>query len=263
MNDRGDGKGADLFPIFQRAKRAAENGQNGRAKRQAVERVTIPAEEDEEEEGPGSPSPPSAILPDSGTRSVSETSRAQSEILPQSPPPVSRTRTSRPKAHVLTLSDDEWDPEADARTVMIVGTRREAVKVQPDAGVASDEEMESGVAEDDGDDDDEFEAEEEEEEIVVNGTTTTPLLSYLSLRSPIARAGERLADLRVRALLDPTSAAAAALRAATRGQDVFVCGEVDGEGDEWEVNLEADVEGDDDWESDAEGWKAERVEEDW
>jgi hypothetical protein len=136
--------------------------------------------------------------------------------------------------------------------------------MRPDAGLASDDEMDEEPQVNGHDHDHDSEDEDDNNDEDGSKATTTPRLSFLSLRSPIARVGERLADLRVRALLDPTSAAATALRAARRGQDVFVCGEVDGEGDEeWDMQVEVQVEGDDDWESDPEGWKATPGEDDW
>lgn len=161
-------------------------------------------------------------------------------------------RTER--EHILDLSDDEWDPEATPRKLRITGTKRRAVKVHPDV-IASDDE--DGVVEADVEDN-------EEEERDPSIPDTPGLLSLLSLRSPGHRRDDRVADLRVRALLDPNSAAAVALRAHERGQDVFTCGEgLDEEAEDDLLDARVTVEGDDDWESDPEGWKVETQEEIW
>lgn len=112
--------------------------------------------------------------------------------------------------------------------------------------------------------DDDVDEDSGEEGIEDDGLAETRSLASLSLRSPAMRKGERLADLRVRALLDPTSAAATALRAMSRGQDVYATGEgLEGE-EEDDIEGVIDIEdGDDDWESDPEGWKAVVSEEEW
>jgi hypothetical protein len=253
-----------LLPLFQSVKRAAEEAGGRDAKRRAVNGAKAELEYDfdaEAPEAPGSPSP-----------RVSPNANRLPTPPPYSPPPIERTQQQQPKSRtqtrtrVVKFSGNEWDPAADTRSVCVRGTRRAAIRVAPDAGLASDdeesaaEEKEAEAAEDIGEDEDE----EDEEDNADGARDAAPLMSFLSLRSPIARKGERLADLRVRALLDPTSAAAVALRAARRGQEVFVCGEVDGEGDEWELDVDvAAAEGDDDWESDPEGWKAAPDDDDW
>lgn len=337
------GRGIDLFPMFQLAKRAAEqraadppskrrasghsnsNSANNNADRR--HRAHSP------EIAPSSPSPEAPSLPDAfGFEGPSdwtnaEASEVDADVSASAPPSDAHTpsaasdtpapddrlstppagsppvqtqsqrtpRRERHRARVLALSEDEWDPEADPRMVRVTGTRRQAIKLRPDAGVASDDDDEDdadddmadsadeGESQSDGEDGDEQddgdEAEDEATDADAAGgsgvrraSAPAGLLSLLSLRSPIARRGERLADLRVRALLDPTSAAAAMLRAQKRGQDVYVSGEAaEGEeDDEWGDNAAAPGggggvvgEGDDDWESDPEGWKAVASEEEW
>jgi hypothetical protein len=81
-----------------------------------------------------------------------------------------------------------------------------------------------------------------------------PMLSLLSLHSPVAKRSSKLDDLRVRAIFNPIDAAR--LRAVKRGQDLEAdiadpedddLHEEDGQG---EV-----VGGDDDWEEECSGWK--------
>jgi hypothetical protein len=178
---------------------------------------------------------------------------------PTAPPPPTRSRATSER--VLELSDDEFDPEASPAVVTITGTRRTTLRLDPtfdDDDIIFDERIPSE------DDEEEEEDGEKDEGVELVAEDPRSMLSLLSLRSPIARAGERMADLRVRALLDPTSAAAIALRAMRRGQDVFACGETGFEEEYLEIGAEIEVEGDDDWESDAEGWKAEgEEEEEW
>ncbi|GMK59065.1 hypothetical protein CspeluHIS016_0700800 [Cutaneotrichosporon spelunceum] len=249
-------KGRDLFPIFRRAAgrtsgagKIAENGRKGtgmglaNGKRKVVE----PEMSRTKARGPSSD--------DEGM----DEDELESTIPPTTPPPPSRSRPTGER--VLELTDDEFDPEASPAVVTIIGTRRTAIRVNAmfdDDNMIIDEHESSEEDEEDA----EAEVTDEGVELVTEGSRS--MLSLLSLRSPIGRAGERMADLRVRALLDPTSAAAIALRAQRRGQDVFACGETGFEEEYLEIGVEVEV-GDDDWESDAEGWKAEGEvgEEDW
>ena len=92
-----------------------------------------------------------------------------------------------------------------------------------------------------------------------------PLLSLLSLRSPPARGpSARMNDLRVKAIFNPDDAAR--LRAAKKGQDIYVAGQVEGDEDEdgdlidqYQFDgVQAEdngADGDDDWDDDCDGWK--------
>lgn len=272
------GKTGEAELGWEKGKRASkrENGRQHKRKASTTER-------------PGKKARSSSIPPDApqadANASIDASIDAEAEaeaLVPSTPPPVTRTRAPRRTPHrtrVLQLSDDEWDPEASPRRIMITGTKRAAVSVRNDV-IASDDE--GGVQDEEGGEEGVEEGEEGAEEgeeggeavpdgaevVEVetdgDGTHTRELLSLLSLRSSIARSGERMADLRVRALLDPTSAAAAALRARRRGQDVFACGEGMYEEEYLEIEeVDAVAEGDDDWESDPEGWKEVRDEEEW
>ena len=191
---------------------------------------------------------------------------------------VSPSKPIRP-INTLSLSDDEedeWDPEDGRakRTISIVSTRRDARKAWSD-----DDLINNAVDEDD--DASEEEAEEEEVQMppLAEGTTATsttrpsspittslapPLLSLLSLKSPSSTSKQsRLTDLRVKAIFNPLDATR--LRAMKRGQEVYVPGEGVETGEDIEVMKANEMggvgaddgggEGDDDWESENEGWK--------
>lgn len=203
--------------------------------------------------------------------STPPTDANEDAVIPASPSPAQADLKKRTPRHVqrtrvLELSGDEWDPEASPRTMTITATRRSVITLRRDPLASDDELVEEDIPGSDAEADDEEGGEGGDgHEGGEQPGDPRNLLSMLSLRSPIARAGERMADLRVRALLDPTSAAAIALRAARRGQDVYACGEGVFEEEYLELNAEVEVgvEGDDDWESDPEGWKAAPGEDDW
>lgn len=267
----------NLYALFQKAKQdkpaaeaAAAAGKKGKGPAKA-KAAAKPKANGSASASAGRAARAAAILGAPTTSLDDDDEMAGEPSTPPAAPAKSPARTPR-RAHELTLSDDEvdeWDPEGETRklAVRVTGTRRRAVRVAPRAGIASDDEGEA-PEEDVGE-----EQEEEEEALDDEQPEAEPapqdMLSLLSLRSPAGRKGERLADLRVRALLDPTSAAAVLLRAQQKGQDVFGAGEDVGVGGGWrgegsEVEVEEEeVEGDDDWESDPEGWKADVVEEEW
>lgn len=247
--DDATSKPRDLLPIFQKARTVAAVSTRPTPRRPSPS--PAPPDRDLESPTPGV----SAPADDSDPAPQPESSPGHAHGTQTASP-----RSTRARGRVVVLGEeDEWDPESDRRVVKITGTRRPTVRGpwsddefgdHPGLSQADDEDVE---AEDDGpwDDDD-------------DGLAETRSLASLSLRSPAMRKGERLADLRVRALLDPTSAAATALRALNKGQDVYVSGEgVVGDDEE---NIEGIIEigeGDDDWESDPEGWKAVVSEEEW
>lgn len=89
-----------------------------------------------------------------------------------------------------------------------------------------------------------------------------PLLSLLSLKSPPRSTAAKINNLRVKAIFNPFDAAR--LKAARKGQDIYTSGE--GTAPEEDEVLdkygltggdpeEEEVEGDDDWEEECEGWK--------
>ncbi|WWD16585.1 hypothetical protein CI109_101013 [Kwoniella shandongensis] len=193
----------------------------------------------------------------------------------------------------VSLSDDEedeWDPEGGKvmRRVVIVPTRRAVRRRRgsDDLDSASDVESHNEEAEDDLEGDEE-EDEEASPSIVREGTThsstlpspttstiqhPTSLLHLLTLQSPTKPSSHatarkaKLDELRVKAIFNPFDAAK--LKAIKRGQEVTFLGEgADGE-EQIEENLleryeEGDVDddndgvgaGEDDWESESEGWK--------
>lgn len=234
-------KPRDLFPIFQKAMGAP---------------VTMAKPTSRE---PPKPSPPAPSSP----RAAAEALRVPTPE-PELPSALDKSTaaatavSSQSRCRVMVLSDDdEWDPESDKRVVKITGTRRPTVRGQwsDDDFMDPAPQRADKEEEEEGSDDCAF------HEVDL---TETRSLASLSIRSPATRKGERMDDLRVRALLDPTSAAATALRALTKGQEVFVSGEGT-EGDE-EDAIDSVIqigEGDDDWESDPEGWKAVVSDEEW
>ncbi|KLT41123.1 hypothetical protein CC85DRAFT_329351 [Cutaneotrichosporon oleaginosum] len=265
-------KGRDLFPIFRRAASEASHGadkeRGGKRKGRETEDANVPRGKDRatptngkrrmvEADAPSKKPRPSLdeALRNPEAMSVEEDVGGEAVA---APPPTTPPRPARARAtseRVLELTDDELDPEASPVVLTITGTRRTFDPVDDDDIF----DMPDAAVDEDGD-------EEEAEEVEVQGAEgedPRAMLSLLSLRSPIARAGERMADLRVRALLDPTSAAAVALRAKRRGQDVFACGETGFEEEYLEIGEEVEIEGDDDWESDPEGWKGEVDDEEW
>lgn len=237
--DDSTSKPRDLLPIFQKARTVPTVVKSTPRKHSSSppppdRRLVSPTPEVSAPDDDLGPTP----QPDSPARSVSTPSVA-----------------NRSRGRVVVLGEeDEWDPESDKRVVKITGTRRPTVRGpwsddefndQPDSPYAAEEDAEEGWDDDDG-------------------LAETRSLASLSLRSPAMRKGEKLADLRVRALLDPTSAAATALKAMNRGQDVYVSGEGVVGGDEEDIEGIIEIgEGDDDWESDPEGWKAVVSEEEW
>lgn len=256
-------KGRDLVPIFRRAAgelstavgkdKAESGGGKGKEKGKGKEPANGKRKVAERDVPRKKPRP-----------SLDHEAMDEDELVPTTPPtaPPPPARSRATSERVLELSDDEFDPEASPAVVTITGTRRTTLRrLDPmfdDDDIIFDERIPP-------EDDEEVEEDEERDEgVELVAEDPRSMLSLLSLRSPIARAGERMADLRVRALLDPTSAAAIALRAMRRGQDVFACGETGFEEEYLEIGAEIEVEGDDDWESDAEGWKAEgEEEEEW
>ncbi|WVQ83603.1 hypothetical protein IAT38_005744 [Cryptococcus sp. DSM 104549] len=221
--------------------------------------------------------------------------------IPEPSPPKSQPRRNK----VLALSEDEedeWDPEGGkiVRRLVIMPTRR-AVRRR-----GSDSLSEGGFSRDGSGAEDGMEEDDrpEEEDIALqhntftnshsgNGHPQSPSLplTLLSLQSPPPQAASSrraaLESLRVRAIFNPLDAAR--LRAVKRGQDVHFSGEggvAGGEGEEGEEEVleryEAGlagggveggeeggggVEGDDDWESEDDGWKRNEehlgVEDDW
>ncbi|BEI82094.1 hypothetical protein CcaverHIS002_0212540 [Cutaneotrichosporon cavernicola] len=237
-------KGRDLFPIFRRA--AGEMGAVGRTDKEPAngKRKATEAE----------------VSRKKARASLSDDEEMdEDELAPTTPPTVSPLASrSRPTGErVLELTDDEFDPEASPAVVTIIGTRRTVVRI---SSIFDDD-----MVIDQSDLSEEEEDVEEDEAEGVELVTDDPrsMLSLLSLRSPIGRASEHMANLRVRALLDPSCEAAIALRAKRRGQDVFACGETGFEEEYLEIGAEVEIEGDDDWESDAEGWKADGSDEEW
>ncbi|KAL1410345.1 hypothetical protein Q8F55_004353 [Vanrija albida] len=270
----------NLYALFQKARRdepaPAESKQTGRAAKGKAANGAKSTATGKTNGAAGRAARAAAILAAADDDMDAEASTAQPST-PPALPAKSPARTPR-RAHVVTLSDDEvdeWDPEGETRklAVRVTGTRRRAVRVAPRAGIASDDEGEGEGAEGEQEGEAEVVHEEEADDAAnadddADAAEAPHMLSLLSLRSPAGRKGERLADLRVRALLDPTSAAAVLLRAQRRGQDVFGAGEDVGIGGGWrgeesDVEVVDEAEGDDDWESDPEGWKAETVEEEW
>ncbi|BEJ12791.1 hypothetical protein CspHIS471_0212510 [Cutaneotrichosporon sp. HIS471] len=243
-------KGRDLFPIFRRAAgelSAAGKTDNGKGKGK--------------EPANGKRKATEAEVPRKKARaSLSDDEEIdEDELVPTTPPTIPPLpRRSRPTGErVLELTDDEFDPEASPAVVTIIGTRRTVVRISS----IFDDDM--AIDQDDLSEDEEDVEEDEAEGVELVTEDPRSMLSLLSLRSPSGRASERMANLRVRALLDPTCAAAIALRAKRRGQDVFACGETGFEEEYLEIGAEVEIEGDDDWESDAEGWKADGSEEEW
>lgn len=232
---------------------------------------------------------------------VLDTAEADPERLPTPPPdeqleavlsqgtPVSTARAQK----VFSFSDDEedeWDPEGGhvRRQVVVTGTRREVKRrgslssERNSDGAEAAEKEDSLVGEDEDDDydnDENVPAEDADGSIptLTIGETATspapssprsvkqshmPLLSLLSLRSPAKAHSSKLDELRVKAIFNPSDATR--LKAAQKGQDIYVCGEgVDGDedGDVLETYEFDGVEeggsefGDDDWEQEPEGWK--------
>lgn len=224
------------------------------------------------------------------------------ERLPTPPPdlePVLSQGTPSKAARadrVFTFSDgeDEWDPEGGniQRRVIVTGTRRHFARRGSLSSVDGGE-----VARDElGNQDTEPEEEDENAQpdqdapmddadgsvptLTIGETATSPapssprstktapmpLLSLLSLRSPAKSHSDRLTNLRVKAIFNPSDAAR--LKATQRGQDVYVSGE-GVEGDDEDGVLESykfdgvqeagsDF-GDDDWEEEPEGWKRTRA----
>ena len=204
---------------------------------------------------------------------------------------------------IVSFSDDEedeWDPEGGhlRRRLVITGTRRIA-RGRRDSFTSLDGGQEINEDQDEiGDDEVGSEPEMEDEGmdgeesaptlLVGDGTNSASpthpsspspsilapsLLSLLSLRSPPKQSQDRLAQLRVKAIFNPSDAVT--LRALSRGQDTYVSGEgVDGDREDDEGIMEryglgleeqededaggggiGGVEGDDDWEEECEGWK--------
>ncbi|ORY27476.1 hypothetical protein BCR39DRAFT_538187 [Naematelia encephala] len=216
------------------------------------------------------PSPPVEVLP------------------PPSPDPEIETAISIPtpsrsqaRTKVLSLSDDEideWDPEAGPirHRVVITGTRR----VPAVRRSSSDEYDEVSASEDGDENDQDHDHDRDLEEApppLVEGTTATspsspssaslapPLMSVLSLHSPSRKKQGQLNDLRVKAIFNPRDATR--LKALRKGQEIYVSGEIDNAAEEedviglYEVGMVAESlgdearEGDDDWDSENEGWK--------
>ena len=191
---------------------------------------------------------------------------------------VSPSRPTRP-TRVLAISDDEedeWDPEGGRvrRTVVIIPTRPAVKRAWSDDDPIVDAEEDAEENLDDV----------EEDALVphlAEGTTATsttypssptttflapPLLSLLSLNSPSSKVSQsRLTDLRVKAIFNPSDTIR--LRAIKRGQDVYFPGEGGEEGEDEMLHAVGvrDYDehecrgGDDDWESENEGWKKEGV----
>lgn len=249
--DDTNSKPRDLLPIFQKARTVAAVS----AKSTPQKRSPSP-----------SPPPPTRKLKDPAAAAPTLESEFVAVSQPDSPSePVNDAqptppRPSRARDRVVVLGEeDEWDPESDKRVVKITGTRRPTVR-----GPWSDDEFDDHPESTHEDGEDEEAGDDGEWGDEDDGLAETRSLASLSLRSPAMRKGERLADLRVRALLDPTSAAATALRAMNRGQDVYVSGEGIVGDDEADIDGIIEIgEGDDDWESDPEGWKAVVREEEW
>jgi len=284
--ERGNrGRPSEMLGLFGKVPRGREKGERA----QVTKQPSTPAAPRHEE---GVVSPQSASdPPENSTAPVHENPRStdeadsSEELSTPAPDPLleaaaSQVSPSKPSVptRTISLSDDEedqWDPEGGRarRTVVIVPTRRAARAWSDD-----------DLVHDDVDDDqaeDEVEAEEEEAAVppLVEGTTATstthpsspttaslapPLLWMLSLHSPSSSSKQsRLADLRVKAIFNPTDAAK--LRAMKRGQEVYLPGEGgDEEADEKVMDAyamggegqdEGGGEGVDDWESEDEGWK--------
>lgn len=234
-------EGVDLFPMFKRV--ASAKYSKGSS--------SPPAEvEDMLEQAATSASPSVSADAEHIFMEPDTSASEEAEAIPSPRRPQ--------REHIHTLSDDEWDPEASPRTLRITGTRRQPVRVRPDV-ITSDDEEQSAPAEQQTEESD---SDDDATDAVDASEADHKLLSLLSLRSPGKRRQEKLADLRVRALLDPHSAAAIALRARERGQDVFTSGEGVEDDDEDELE-DGGFSGDDDWESDPEGWKVETQEEAW
>ncbi|ORX33652.1 hypothetical protein BD324DRAFT_639049 [Kockovaella imperatae] len=159
---------------------------------------------------------------------------------------------------VISFSDDEqdeWDPEGGHVThqVVITGTRRQVCKPRDSLSDGTD-------GDDDGLDTPELydNITEETSHTSIHPSSPPPLLSLLSIQSP--RAKTTITEMRYKAIFDPSQAAR--LRAMKRGQEVYISGQgVDRDGDMEEEN---EVEGDDDWEEEPEGWKEAGIaDEDW
>lgn len=185
----------------------------------------------------------------------------------------SRQAASRP-VKMLSISDgeeDEWDPEGGhvQHRVAIVPTRarrhrrhRSSESALSDYSAASADATNQEDESDEGDD-----GEPPDGPILGDDKSEMPTqqkFGFLSLKSPTKKSKGTIEALRVQALFSST--AAARLRAMERGQEVYVSGEVANE-DEIE-GMETGVmsmneAGDDDWESENEGWKAVVDEEQW
>lgn len=182
------------------------------------------------------------------------------------------TSQTQRREKVVTFSDDEedeWDPEGGhiQRKLYITGTRR------PVRQHSSDETQSAATSDDGLSDDEEVPVDEDDTApALAEGTTATspthpsspssstlapPMLSLLSLHSPIKRNTSRMTDLRVKAIFNPFDAAR--LKAIKRGQDV-IGGEAINEAENDLDHVggfgeEAKEDGDDDWDEECEGWK--------
>lgn len=185
----------------------------------------------------------------------------------------SSRQVARRPVKILSISDgeeDEWDPEGGhvQHRVAIVPTRtRRHLRDPSSDGSQSDISIISpgaAVQEESFDGSDEGDSPNRPSQTSDKSERPTRhRFGFLSLQSPTKKRKETMEALRVRALF--SSAAAAQLRAVERGQEVYVSGEV-GHEDELELQdgeAPAEDAGDDDWESENEGWKAVVEEESW
>ena len=150
------------------------------------------------------------------------------------------------------------------RTIIISSTRR-APQIHSndnDLSVTHDEALDN---EDDG-----------EIPALIEGTTATstthpsspatslapPLLSMLSIRSPAKSRTAKMDEIRAKAIFNPIDAAR--LEAMKRGQNVYIAGEGGDEDEDDDAKVMdiyeggavvEDEEGDEDWQSENEGWK--------
>lgn len=221
--------------------------------------VDVPDEEDGVDNGIPTPPP----LPDLETAAIDSGTPSRT---------VGRSR-------VLSFSDDEaedeWDPEGGhvKHHVRIVPTRakpRRGWSGSEDEAVGLDRPQDDSSDEDAVSDYDDVEDEPPLPPLQHDTTTTTTslpsppptasLLSILSLSSPPPKSTKyrRLEELQYKALFNPAGEDAKRLQAMKRGQEVYLPGEVEEADDLDDVALEggeAGGEGDDDWESESDGWK--------
>lgn len=277
------GRPSEMLGLFGKASKGKEKGRPGASTRHPTPSTSTPPPRasdlstDDVSDPPPIPSPAPIDEPATEAGSSEEMSTPPDELLEAAAAQISLSRPSRP-SKILSLSDDEedeWDSEGGRkqRTVVIVPTRRPVRRRDSDDDPIHHEEAENGAEQDEEDNDEAVPVPP-----LVEGTTATsttlpsspttttlapPLLSLLSLNSPSSRSKQsRLADLRVKAIFNPTDATR--LRAIKRGQEIFVPGEGGEEGEEEKIMEayeegdaagEGDQEGDVDWESENEGWK--------